>query len=240
VTQTATQNWSYCWQLLIRAGMIKRRANAQVVAHFPFSQLRRDTSRRLARLSLSATPSRPTGSTSTVGHALDVQPERIEVTSFTTQKWSCPCEMVIRAKMVPGRAGTDTRVDVHIGLSQLRALDGTPVLEEAWLAARAGQHGYLAGKDAEAVACDALIVPVVTAAPDWEAIAAMITLVLNAWGPDGHGQDEPGSTGTSTDGAPPARPLPPEAWEALQYAMARLAIDLVSAPGALASVLRTG
>jgi hypothetical protein len=187
------------------------------------------------------------------------------------------CELVIRAKMVPGRAGTDTRVDVHIGLSQLRALDGASVLEDAWLAARAGEHGYLAGRDAEAVACDALIVPIVTGSPDWAAIAEMIALVLDAYGPDGHqqpghgqdghgqpghgqdgrdraasGHDQPGGTGTGTPGAAgagsgsgaagprAARPLPPAAWEALQYALARLAIDFVSGPGALASALRTG
>ncbi len=61
------------------------------------------------------------------------------------------------------------------------------MLEEAWLAARAGEHGYLAGKDAEVVACDALIVPVVTASPDWAAVDAMITLVLDAYGPGAHG-----------------------------------------------------
>jgi len=161
-------------------------------------------------------------------------------------------EMIIRAKMVPGRAGTDTRVDVHISLADLRALDGASVLEEAWLAARAGQHGYLAGKDAEAVACDALIVPIVTATPDWDAIAQMIALVLDTCGqdtheqsgrgPDAHGQDQPVGSATGSDSAGPraARPLPPEAWEALQYALAKLAIDFVSGPGALASVLRTG
>jgi len=104
-------------------------------------------------------------------------------------------EMIIGAKMVPGRAGTDTRVDVHIALADLRAMDGAPVLEEAWLAARAGQHGYLAGKDAEAIACDALIVPIVTGAPDWGVIAEMIGLVLDACGPDGHGQDGQGRPG---------------------------------------------
>jgi Domain of unknown function (DUF222) len=174
------------------------------------------------------------------------------------------CESLIRAKMVPGRAGVDTRVDVHIGLGDLRRVDGAPVLEEAWLAARAGEHGYLCGKDAETIACDALIAPVVTGSPDWDVIAKMIALVLNACaaGPPGHGtdgEDQPGGTagtGTTDHGAagtcaagpgaagpgtrPAARPLPPQAWEALQYAMARLAIDFVSGPGALASVLRTG
>ena len=141
------------------------------------------------------------------------------------------CELLIRAKMVPDRAGADTRVDVHIALSQLRDMPGASAMEDAWLAARAGEHGYLTGKDAEAIACDALIVPVVTGSPDWAVIAQMISLVLSAAGQH-RGQDG------GADG--PALPLPPQAWEALQYAMARLAIDFVSGPGGLASALRTG
>jgi Domain of unknown function (DUF222) len=137
------------------------------------------------------------------------------------------CELLIRAKMVPDRAGADTRVDVHIALSQLRALPGAPLMEEAFLAARAGEHGYLAGKDAEAAACDALIVPVVTGSPDWAVIHQMITVVLDALVHGGAA-------------SAPARPLPPEARESLQYALAKLAIDFLSGPGSLASVLRTG
>jgi hypothetical protein len=133
------------------------------------------------------------------------------------------CELLLRAKLVPDRAGADTRVDVHVALGQLRSLPGAPLMEEAFLAARAGEHGYLAGKDAESVACDSLIVPVVTASPDWPVIGQMITVVLDAFG---HGR--------------PAKPLPPEAWQALQYALAKLAIDFCSGPGSLASVLRTG
>ena len=133
------------------------------------------------------------------------------------------CELLLRAKLVPDRAGADTRVDVHIALSQLRSLPGAALMEEAFLAAKAGEHGYLAGKDAEAVACDALIVPVVTGSPDWPVIDQMITVVLDA---TGHRR--------------PAKPLPPEAWQALAYALAKLAIDFLSGPGSLASVLRTG
>jgi hypothetical protein len=134
------------------------------------------------------------------------------------------CELLIRAKMVPDRAGADTRVDVIIPLSDLRALDGASVVEETWLRARAGEHGYLTGADAAAIACDALIVPVVTGSPDWTVISQMINLITGAYAHAG----EPGRP----------RPLPPEAWEALQYALARLAIDFVSGRGALASALR--
>jgi hypothetical protein len=144
------------------------------------------------------------------------------------------CELLLRAKLVPDRAGSDTRVDVHIALSQLRQLPGAPLIEEAWLAAHAGEHGFLAGKDAEAAACDALFVPVVTGSADWAVIGQMITLVLDAIGHRAATAPNPGPQPL------PPQALSPQAWQALQYAMARLAIDFVSGPGALASVLRTG
>jgi Domain of unknown function (DUF222) len=135
------------------------------------------------------------------------------------------CELLIRAKMVPDRAGADTRVDVTIPLSDLLQMDGASVIEDTWLRARAGEHGYLSGKDAEAAACDALIVPIVTGSPNWDLIAEMITLVTDAYN---HASARPGT------------PLPAEAWEALQYALARRAIRFASGPGALASALRRG
>ena len=152
------------------------------------------------------------------------------------------CELLIRAKMVPDRAGADTRVDVVIPLSDLRLIDGASVVEETWLRARAGEHGYLSGRDAEAIACDALIVPVVTGSPDWTVIGQMISLIAGACGhpcpaaPGGPGQDA--SAQPDPRPQPSPRPLPPEAWQALQYALARLAIEFVSGPGALASALR--
>jgi hypothetical protein len=74
-----------------------------------------------------------------------------------------------------------------------------------------------------------LIVPVVTAAPDWDVINDIVTVVLDLY-----------QHRAARDDRTEAKPLPPEAWEALQYALARLAIRFVSGPGALASVLRTG
>jgi len=138
------------------------------------------------------------------------------------------CELLIRAKMVPDRAGADTRVDVTIPLRDLLEMDGASVVEDTWLRARAGEHGYLSGRDAQAAACDALIVPVVTGSPDWAVIGQMITLIADAYA-HADAADDP-------SGRP--QPLPPEAWEALQYALARLAIQFVSGPGALASALR--
>jgi hypothetical protein len=150
------------------------------------------------------------------------------------------CELLIRAKMVPGRAGSDTRVDVQIPLSALRGMPGASAVEEAWLRARAGEPGYLAGKDAEAAACDALIVPVVTGSPDWAVIAQMVTLVTDCHNRHREPGEPPGHPAHPGDPAPPPWPqsLPPQEQEKLLYSLARLAIDFVSGPGAIASALR--
>jgi hypothetical protein len=160
--------------------------------------------------------------------------------------------------MVPDRAGSDTRVDAQIPLSALRGMDGASAVEEAWLRARAGEHGYLTGKDAEVIACDALIVPVVTGSPDWNVIGQMITLVTDAHTRHGWPGQAPGQPGDHVQPGEPAHPgehvqpsgpvqpgqplwlqsLPPREQEALLYGMARLAIDFVSGPGGIASALR--
>jgi PIN domain nuclease of toxin-antitoxin system len=145
------------------------------------------------------------------------------------------CELLIRAKMVPDRAGSDTHVDVHVSLAELLGMDGASVLTDAWLRARAGQEGYLAGDAARAVACDALVVPVVTGNPDWDLIEDMVDIVLDAFDHSGDSTAERTSRATRR-----GAPLSPETWEALQQALARLAIGFLSGPGGLASVLRTG
>src|SRR5580700_5786053 len=69
---------------------------------------------------------------------------------------------------------------IHIPLSQLRQLPGAPELEDAWIRARVGEDGYLAGPDAETAACDAQTIPVVTGAMDPDAINQMIALARSA------------------------------------------------------------
>src|SRR5215469_2477233 len=136
------------------------------------------------------------------------------------------CQLLIRARMVPGRAGADTQAIVHIPLSQLRDLPGASDLEDAFLRARLGEPGYLAGKDAEVAACDAMIVPVVTGHADMTVIDTIIELSLAAAHGAAPGQARCGMTA--------------EAWRAHRYAIARLAIDFVSGPSGLAAALRTG
>src|SRR5580700_5385259 len=90
------------------------------------------------------------------------------------------CELLIRAKMVPDRAGADTHVAVHIPFPQLRQRPGAPEAEEVWLRGTAGEPGYLTGKDAEAAACDALATPVVTGHADMRVVDKIIALALAA------------------------------------------------------------
>jgi hypothetical protein len=134
------------------------------------------------------------------------------------------CHLLLRARMVPDRAGADTQVIVHVPIGQLRQMPGASDLEDAWLRARLGGSAdpgaaYLLGKDAEAAACDALTVPVVTGHADMTVIDKIIGLARAT-------QD-------------PAL-LSPAARQAHRYAIARLAVDFVSGPGGLASALRTG
>jgi Domain of unknown function (DUF222) len=111
------------------------------------------------------------------------------------------CELLIRAKMVPDRAGADTQVMVHIPLSQLRAMPGASELEDAWIRARPGEDGYLAGHDAQAAACDAQIIPVVTGHPDMTVIDKIINLALSAAGLTAGGGDGSGTGGADPDPA---------------------------------------
>jgi hypothetical protein len=169
------------------------------------------------------------------------------------------CELLLRARLVPDRAGADTQVIAHIPLSQLRQMPGARDLEDAWIRARLGEDGYLTGTDAEAAACDAQTVPVVTGTMDPSVIDKMIQLARTAADATGDGSapgsaDRPpgladaasgasGSADPVSDGAPGrirSVALSPEGWRALRYAMTRLAVDLVSGPAGVAAILRRG
>jgi hypothetical protein len=124
------------------------------------------------------------------------------------------CTLLLRARLVPQRSGADTQAVVHIPLSQLRQLPGAPELEDAWLRARAGEDDCLLGPGAVTAACDAQTVPVVTGTVSPDVVDKMIALARAA------AEAAPG--------------------RALRYAMARLAVDLVSGPGGIAAALRRG
>ena len=155
------------------------------------------------------------------------------------------CELLLRARLVPDRAGADTQVIAHIPFSQLRQLPGARDIEDAWIRARLGEDGYLTGKGAEAAACDAQVVPVVTGTVDPDVIDQMIALARTAAEArpgDGGGPGAVGADAAGRAGGEPSRSaaLSPQARRALRHAMTRLALDLASGPAGLAAALRQG
>src|SRR3984957_18814807 len=134
------------------------------------------------------------------------------------------CHLLLRARLVPDRAGADTQVTAHIPISQLRQMPGAADLEDDWLRARLGEHAApgtasLTRQDAEVAACDALTVPVVTGHSDMTVVDKIIAFAAAGQGP---------------------AQMSPEARQAHRYAIARLAVEFVSGPGGLAAALRTG
>jgi hypothetical protein len=128
-------------------------------------------------------------------------------------------------------------VVAHIPLSQLRQMPGAEDLEDAWIRARLGQDGFMTGKDAEAAACDATAVPVVTGTVNRDVIDQMINLVGAASAAAKWQAPAGGDRAAQSDGHPiGVSPSP----RALRHAIARLAIDLVSGPSGVAAVLRRG
>ena len=147
------------------------------------------------------------------------------------------CRRLIAAGMLPGRAGQPTQVQLHMTLAQLRSTAGASAAEAAWAAARASQPGWLAGRDADAAACDATVVPIVTGHVDWAALDRLTGVYLAYQGrrPDGSA-----TCGCTCGGCTcPARgPLPAQTLARLRQSMLRLAADVMSGPTGLASWLR--
>ncbi len=145
-------------------------------------------------------------------------------------------DRLIKAGLLPDSAGQATMAQVIIPLSQLRQMDGASGLEQAWIAAQAGQPGWLAGVGAEAAACDAAIVPVVTGTVDWHAVDQMTQVWINAYGLD------PASGCQCTCGGcacASRAPMDDQARARLSRTLLAMAADAMSGPGGLAGYLRT-
>ena len=168
------------------------------------------------------------------------------------------CRRLIRAGMVPARAGQPTQVLVHLTLAQLRGLSGASATEDAWAAAPASQPGWLTGPDADAALCDATVVPVVTGHVDWAALDQLTDAFQLARDPGRHTGQPAGpataataslpaapaiaapAAGRTSGGhaSPPGRPLSPASRDRLRRALLGLAADALSGPGGLAARLR--
>ena len=172
------------------------------------------------------------------------------------------CRRLIASGTLPGRAGQPAQAHLHITLAELRAAAGASRVEAAWAVARASQPGWLAGPEAEAAACDATLVPIVTGHVDQAALDRLTEFYLathglrteatgtpaDPGGPSHSGTDLPSHSGTGRfDGCgctcgnctcPGRRPLSPQTVRRLRETMLRLAADVMSGPGGLASWLR--
>jgi uncharacterized protein DUF222/HNH endonuclease len=145
---------------------------------------------------------------------------------------------LIRAGLLPDSAGQATMAQVLIPFADLRRQPGASAAEREWIAARAGQPGWLTGPAAQGEACDALIAPVVTGTVDWAAVDAMAQAVIETYGLDGHRQPCGCRCGGCSCRPQPA-PLTAEARARLHRTLLALAADAMSGPEGLAAYLRT-
>ena len=186
---------------------------------------------------------------------------------------------LVTAGLLPERAGQPVKAVVHISLADLMVLDGSSALLQEWTArvraqwaghrARAsasasggGGGAWLDGDAAEALACDAAMVPFVTGDVNPGALEDLVRLCVqldrlrhhprgsedgseDGGGgseacPDSDGDGGTGGGGPDSAGCDPAATTRDTAlaWEALERAIIGKAVDLLSGPGGLASFLR--
>ena len=174
------------------------------------------------------------------------------------------CARLIASGMLPERAGQPTSIQLHMTLRELRGIGDGSGLEDAWSAAGAAGHGWLTGPGADAAACDAAIVPVVSGHVDYAVLAGMTQMFLAAHGLCGDcavctaGRDpqdgEAAGTHASRPGSRerctrercvcghcagvPRGPLDPATLARLSHALLARAADVLSGPAGLAAFLR--
>ena len=128
---------------------------------------------------------------------------------------------LLASGLLPRRAGQPVKALVHISFAELCDLDAGSALQDKWIAeyrarwaarraaasVATGDGGaWLAGDQARAAACDAMIIPVVTGDIDAGAVEELIALCVRyhrlrtAPGPASPAPGTPGTTGTPGDG----------------------------------------
>jgi len=171
------------------------------------------------------------------------------------------CQRLIAAGMLPGRDGQPLHVYAHLDLARLAAAQsgaagaaGASTLEGRWSLARliAGPGAWCpTGPEADAAACDATVVPVITGHLDWSLADELIRTALPTWAfahdPPVAPGDHPGSArragppGRSrlADRPDPAGLVSPAVLQRLRDLVAEHAVALLSGPAGLAAQLRT-
>jgi hypothetical protein len=159
---------------------------------------------------------------------------------------------LLAGDLLPDRAGNPVKALVHMTLGELRALDDGSLLQGEWItgaAARWAAHraaasvtgsdggAWLEGRAAQAVACDAILVPVVTGDIDPAALEDLVRLCVELHRLDHHDPAAPGPTPDEPSPLP-GGPDRDELREEIRQAVIGKAVDLLSGPGGLASYLR--
>ena len=169
------------------------------------------------------------------------------------QKLDGRMRRLLASDLLPRRAGQPVKALVHIHVGELVDLDQDSILQDKWIgeyrarwaAQRAaasvstGDGGaWLEGNAARAMACDAMLVPVVTGDIDPAAIEDLITACVQyhrVRAQAATGQD----TGDSEPSGPDAPALgPAEALAILEHQILAQVLQVVSGPGGVASFLR--
>jgi hypothetical protein len=165
------------------------------------------------------------------------------------------CQRLIAASMVPGRDGQPLHVFAHLDPAALAGPSGLPDppsqagpppnapspmrggsrFEDRWSLARAiaGPGAWCpTGPDAEAVACDATVLPVVTGRVDWAVVDQLISLARL----DRH--LDPASSSEPEASADPVGSLSPATQQRLREFVLEHAVSLLSGPAGLAAQIR--
>src|SRR5579862_3921935 len=164
-------------------------------------------------------------------------------------------QRLLAAGLLPERAGQAVRAWAHMSLAELLALDGDGALLGQWVtmirarwagnraaASEAGSDGaaWLDGPAAAAVACDALVTPVVTGEVDPAALDDLVRLCveLSRWTVQDPADADPDDADRGPAGITTAAGSGSLSREALEQAIIGQAVALLSGPGGLASFLR--
>jgi len=165
---------------------------------------------------------------------------------------------LLAAGLLPDRAGHPTKALVHMSLAELRAMDSGSVFQGEWVTAAAARWAahraaasvtggdgaaWLGGPAARGLACDAILVPVVTADIDPGALEDLVRLCVELHRMD-HRDPAPDEPPIPADDPAPsdlvakADPDGDALRDAIRQAIIGKAADLLSGPGGLASFLR--
>ena len=154
---------------------------------------------------------------------------------------------LLSSNLLPKRAGQPVKALVHVSFADLCRLDGDGVLQEAWIgeyrarwaAQRAAASvstgdgaAWLEGDAARTVACDAAIIPVVTADLDPRAVEDLIDLCVQY--DHLRGQAEPDEDPEQVEQAGRTA----QVLAMLEHQILATVLQIVSGPGGVASFLR--